>query len=174
MPCYPKTHIPAILHPFCCAKNTEKDLLPSSEIVEQLLILLFSLDSKCLYICLIFSRVFLKKQDPPSNKSFYRVFLCFFLCFWVFLKNKIRPIKAFLHKIKVILRPTIRQPATQLQRSIFTWIPRRLCFSNLSFSHCLTLIAPHYFSLLFITFHILQCSQFHLSSESAKMEKTQS
>ena len=46
MACYPVTNIPAILHPFCSAKNVEKDLLPSSEIVEQLLILLFSLDSK--------------------------------------------------------------------------------------------------------------------------------
>ena len=51
MACYPGTNIPAILHPFCSAKNVEKDLLPSSEIVEQLLILLFSLDSKCLYFC---------------------------------------------------------------------------------------------------------------------------
>ena len=31
MPCYPATHIQAILHPFCCAKNTEKDLLPSRD-----------------------------------------------------------------------------------------------------------------------------------------------
>ena len=29
MPCYPGTHIPAILQPFCCAQNTEEDLLPS-------------------------------------------------------------------------------------------------------------------------------------------------